>query len=411
MKKLFALSLLSLLLVIPGLAVPELIGTVCETKAIVNSPGSYSASISWWTLDPPKISNRINVGNSPDISVDWQTKDDSRFVGYPCAVSFGVESYNFATWSWQVGGGGNSNKGPNTGSGKYNNYGTWRIALLQPSPVTKYRFNAMADTKGQPTKNESKELYMVRNQPVGVRSTNIRNSAPAWIIGRYERALMMRSFAKEWNKMKTPSADINFNQEMTKLLLSCGSLFGPTSPSDYAQEAGLGALEMANIVFGNVATSTLLAPLGAIGQAYSWGVWAKDTLNNASVQLQAQFNAWHVNNACTSDFAPALNSVADAMRDEANEMQRLIWTAPNDTNTATWRALLQTELDRLNAAYTAHGNACVAANYYFDHLGPLPSIAVANKDTVFNYLNSVREFIRSERAILQMALTGTFSNP
>ncbi|MDD5382875.1 MAG: hypothetical protein PHH60_04390, partial [Candidatus Margulisbacteria bacterium] len=155
MKKYISLFCCALLLADPALAVSEVIGRVCETKAIVNSPGSYSAVINWWTVNPPKVGHWVNVGKNPDVNVDWQTKDDSRVVGYPCAVSFGVDSYNFTSWNWQEGGGGNSAKGSNTSTGKYNNYGTWQIALNQPSPVTKYRFNAMADTKGQPTKYDS----------------------------------------------------------------------------------------------------------------------------------------------------------------------------------------------------------------------------------------------------------------
>jgi hypothetical protein len=411
MKKILSAVLFALLLIVPALAVSQVIGNVCETKAIVNSPGNYSASIDWRTVNPPQIGHTVNVGYNPDVAVDWQTKDDSRTIGYPCAVSFGVESYNFTTWSWQAGGGGYSKKGSDTRTGKYNDYGTWTVALNQPLPVTKYRFNAMADTKGQPTKNESREEYVVRLQPLGIRSANVRNAAPKWIIGRYERALMMRSMAAEWNKMRNPSYGVDFNAEMTKLLLSCGSLFGPTTPANYAQEAGLGALEVVNIVFGNVATGTLLAPLGAIAQAYDWAVWARDTLTTAGDKLRSTFNATHILNASTYDFAPSLNAVADAMRDDADELQRLIWTAPNDTNTAVWKAKLQTELDRLNAAYTAHGQACIKANLYFNNLGLLPPIAAADKTTVFEYLNSVRDFIRAERAILQMALTGTYSNP
>ncbi|OGC11060.1 hypothetical protein A3K48_00815 [candidate division WOR-1 bacterium RIFOXYA12_FULL_52_29] len=395
----------------PALAVSEVIGTVCETKAIVDSPVSSTASITWWVTSPPKVCNWVNVGKDPDINVNWQSKDDSRTTGYPCAVSFGVEAYNFSSWSWIPGGGGNSIKGSNTRTGKYNNYGTWRIPLNQPMPVTKYKYNAMADTKGKPTRNESRELYVVRIQPVGVRSTNVRNAAPAWIIGRYERALMLRSLANEYTKMKNPSSSVDFDQEMAKLIVSCGALFGPTSPSDYAQDAGLGALELASNTFGNLATSGLLTGVGAVAQAYSWGTWAKNTLTGAADQLKNQFNAWHVKNAFTYDLAPSLNNLADAMRDEANEMQRLVWTAPNDTNTVPWKNLLQTELDRVNSAYTSLSSTYTAANLYFSSLGPLPSVAAANKDTVYKYLDSVRDFLRSERAILQMALTGTFTNP
>jgi hypothetical protein len=420
MKKQIVLLLVLLFSVSAAYAVSESVGTTCGVKAIVDSAVSSTASINWQVNTPPKITYHVNVGKDPDVNVDWQSKDDSRTVGYPCAVSANVEIFNFSSWAWQSGGGGNSIKGANAGFGKYNNYGTWTIPLNQTWPVSKYKMNAMADTRGKPTKNESKEFYVARIAPMGVRSATVRNAAEKWIAGRYERALALRSFADTWTKMKNPNSTVNFDLEMTKLIGSCGALFGSTSATDYGADSGLEVLGLVSNLFGNAATSGLVASGGAVWQAYSWGTWARDTLNNASSQLKSQFNATHIMNAATYDYASYMTAAADAMRDEADELAKIIWTAPNASD-ATWKAKLNTELQKLDLLHTAGGSARTAANAYFNALTgqtgwaanipmpPLPPIAAANKDTITKYFDSVREFVRADRAILQQAINGTFS--
>lgn len=396
MKKLFVL-LLALLLAAPAFAV-FFIG---ETEANLDSINTSYAKITW-SSELPAPPKYVVWPLDGKATVNWRIRDDSRLAGYANYVEFGINQYNFSTWSWIIGGNGASRKGESTKLGKYNEFSYWDSNLLQNWPITKYEAKLVADTKGIPTKTETRSFYVAKTVPTGIRSQAVRNAAPAWIISRYERAAMVKNLLEVWRGMKNSSYSVDYNTEITKLFVSTGGLFGPSDAKGYAADSGLEFLSLASNVFGNVATGALVEASGAIYQAYDWGKWVKDTLNNSaniwknSLNSLASHNA--VNTVQSGDLEPALVALADALRAEANEAVNIIYTNPNASD-LTWKSLLSTERTRFDQTAIAASKALTAATPILNS-----GADQATKNSVTNFLQSIMNLCNGDKAVLGKAL-------
>lgn len=401
--------------VIPIYMSPIYVG---ETKAILDSPTSSSADITFTTtlMDPPKISWMMATTVAQvNLSVSYQIKDDSRTVGYNLEAKENLDSYNFDTWSWQVGGSGNSLRGSSDRFGKYNNYGSWNVAALQLNPLTKYKLILVADTKSKPTRTESKEFWVSSYLPSGTRTPGLggavaagmipRDSIPKWIVGRYERALLYRNLKGVWNQMRTSAGvPADFNTEMTKIFVSCGALFGPASASDYFKDSGMEVLGLVSTIFGNAGSAILMDATSVIYQGYSWGQWAKTTLQDSATLANEVINSVSRGPAISGysqSMDTQLDAVANAMRDEAKEFMRITYTAPTASD-YTWRQKLNAEITALKDLR----DRTIAVKAYAD-----PYFSINASDPahlrVDNFLDSIKNMAEADLAVLSTAMTGT----
>lgn len=365
-----------------------------ETQAVLESVSNKYTVINFGTeiKAPPSVSTYPSDGK---FSVRARIRDDSMFAGYKNNVWQTLDRFDFASWSWQTGGTGNSQTGNDTMRGKYDTYTFWDIYPTQPSPVTRYKVTLSADTKTIPRNTKSMVFYVARTAPAGTRTLAQRNAAPNWIAGRLERAAMYKDLANTVRARRTSTTTINYGLEMGKIIASTAGLFGPTDINGYAAESGLNFLEVASSVFGNVASSTLMSAGGAVYQAYDWGKWAKTTLQasadlwNATITgFPAQQTAYQVGPSLET----SLDSLADSMRDEANEAMRIIYDNPNAPST-TWLALLSTEKTRANSTGVEAGVAMTKAK----------GIAGEGSE-IYNFYRIINELANSDYAVLKAAL-------
>lgn len=364
-----------------------------ETQAVLESVSNKYTLINFGTeiKAPPSVSTYPLDGK---FSVRYRLRDDSKLAGYKNNVWQTLERFDFNSWSWVTGGTGNSNTGADSMRGTYDNWGFWDIYPLQPSPVTRYKVTLSADTKTVPRKTESMVFYVARTAPNGIRTPAQRNAAANWIAGRLERAAMYKDLANTVRARRTSSTTIDYNLEMGKIIGSALGLFGPTDPQGYAAESGLNFLEVASSAFGNVASSTLVSAGGAIYQAYDWGKWAKNTLQASANLWNATitgFAAQQTMNQAGTSLETALDDLAAAMRDEANEAMRIIYTNPNDSS-STWLSLLSTEKTRANSAGVAAASARSKAK----------DIAGENSET-YNFFRIINELANSDWVVLNAA--------
>ena len=364
-----------------------------ETQAVLESVSNKYTKINFGTeiKAPPSVSTYPLDGK---FIVRARIRDDSALAGYKNNVWQTLDRFDFNSWAWIAGGTGNSQTGNDTMRGKYDTYTFWDIYPTQPSPVTRYKVTLSADTKTIPRKTESMVFYVARTAPAGTRTPAQRTAAANWIAGRLERAAMYKDLANTVRARRTSSTTINYKLEMGKIIGSAAGLFGPTDIQSYGAETGLNFLELASNVFGNLASSTLVSAGGAIYQAYDWGKWAKSTLQASADLWDATitgFAAQQTMNQAGTSLETSLDDLAAAMRDEANEAIRIIYTSPY-ASSSTWLSLLSTEKTRANSAGVAAASAKSKAK----------AIAGENSET-YNFFRIINELANSDWVVLNAA--------
>ncbi len=365
-----------------------------ETQAVLESVSNKYTVVNFGTeiKAPPYVSTYPIDGK---FSVRYRLRDDSKLAGYKNNVWQTLERFDFASWSWIVGGTGNSNTGADSMRGTYDNWGFWDIYPLQPNPVTRYKVTLSADTKTVPRKTESMVFYVGRAAPEGARTLAQRNAAAKWIAGRLERAAMYKDLANTVRARRTSSSSINYGLEMTKIIVSAGGLFGPTDVQGYGIETGLNFLELASSVFGNLATSTLVSAGGAVYQAYDWGKWAKTTLQNSANLWNStltSFAAQQSMNQVGTSLETALDNLAASMRDEANEAMRITYTSPYDSSSG-WLGLLSLEKSRAHSAGVEAATAMDKAK-----------VIAGEGSEIYNFYKIINQLANSDWAVLNAAL-------
>lgn len=328
-----------------------------ETKAILESISNKRAEINFAYDSSPAPKFAMWPSDSK-FEVYYRMWDDSKLAGYSLNVWQTLDMYNFNTWAWTIGGTGNSATGTDTMRGKYDNSGIWNIYPLNQGNVTKFKLTLSADTKSIPRRTESREFYVLKNMPDGSRTAK-KQAAMKWIVGRLERATMFRNMADTWKAKRTSTSSVNYNLEMGKIIMSAAGLFGPTDAKGYAIDSGIEFLDLASSVFGNVATSSLVSVGGAVYQAYDWGTWAKSTLQSSANLWNSAFSDFRASqtaNLVGTGLENDLYNLANAMRDDANEVIRIMYTAPYDS-TANWKSLLSLEKSRANSVGVSAASA------------------------------------------------------
>ena len=384
---------------------------VGQSKADLDSVTSSYATISWGIVDAPKT-NPYPVDALFEVTL--QVRDDSKFAGYSNKASASFDYYDTASWGYKPNNPYWSDNtvtktGPNERFGKYNYTDVRQIAMpFQTVPIVKYRATFVADTKGIPTKTESKEFYVAKTPPSGNKSAKVKAATASWYASRLELVLLLTSVRDQWNQLRVNNQTFDYNAEMRKILLSTASLAGPSSPSDYGTSAGWEMLGLVSNVFGNVATSALVGAGGVIFEAYAEYKWCKELLASSFATWDNIFGDWVMASGANAgenyqgDYATkpsvALNNAINAIMDEANEAVRIVYISPNDSS-AAWRAKLQTERDKLLVlAGSFNGAKSTAA-------GIINSGPQSSRDKYNNFCDMVNKIANTQYAILNKALT------
>jgi len=417
-KKIAASLLITLCLLAP--AALANIDNAGYIEANLDSVTSSYTPHNWGNLPTPPRYYLMNgvetTNNNCSITVGFRVRDDSRLAGYSNKVEGNLQYFNFATQAWVGVGSAFTKTGPNEKYGKYNNYASNSWTLPQPYPVTKYSLGLVADTRGVPTKRVWKEFYVAKHFPSdayntyqGDKTEAVRNAAPSWYASRMEIAQVLRGLKKEWDQMsQSTTATINFDDEMKNILQSFAGLAGPTTPGEYAQATGMEALSLASQIFASAATSTMVAAGGEIYECYQMMKWATDTLNGSINTYNAQmagatmqFAVGRANANSNPSFY--LQSAADAVEADANELIRIVYTDPWDP-ADTWKTKLTTERNAFNSLMesitSARGtNTGTGADGYLYGAGYL-----GQKDKIDKYFDLVWNMAYREKLLLDKAV-------
>ena len=379
-------------------------GTV---KADLDSVNSSYATISWNGdyVAPPKT---IAYPSDGMIDVYWKLRDDSRLAGYKNKVSASVEYFDFSSWQWKPNNSYMTNNtfertGNNTRTGKYNQSGKMVIAITgQTKPVVKYRITLLADTKGIPTKVETKEFYLARPAPAGNKPTKVLNNYGKWAASRYELAVLFRSIKDDWNALRTNKTSFDFNAEMKKIIMSAASLIGPTSPSDYASSSGMEFLSLTSNMFGNLMTSTALSYGGVIFEAYEQYKWCKDLLASSFKTWDNVLTDWVVASSALAaenqyHIESEINTLSNALVSEADEAARIVYTSPT-AGSVDWKTKLQYERDKFQSV------ASKASSSKTHVATILASGTPAARDKFNNFCDMMYKIANTQYQILNLAI-------
>lgn len=392
-----------------------------KMDANLSSAVSNSTSVTWYNFSSPYSSLPSGQQTPPlvlstcqdsslQVKMDYRMRDDSNVTGKSQEIKMDYWSWNPQnyTWTWY---GSQSSTQSSKGWGKYNATGTKSAYLNWGSSTNVALFKVQGYAKsGDKNSTSTREFWIVRTpSKTGAGYAD----APRWICDRYSRSMFYNQIAANMQQIENDS-DASATSTGLDTVMRYGKNFGMPSAETFALSTGLDAFTILNSAWKTSAASgEILAGSQVMVQGLSWVQSAIALLTNgvrdAIASAQRPTMTQQAAQAAFPSLRGDLNTVANAMRDDAGACQSLVYTS-GWVSTSDWQSKLDSEKAAIDAALATVGTARTQLATWrsgYDAYANVPGIGadtIANanavRDNLASYLNYVEQQLKSDKAIV-----------
>ena len=420
-SKLLIVISVFILLLLPLQPAWGLTVNVGKMDANLSSAVSNSTSVTWYDFYSPYTGLPYGKQTPPlilitcqdsslQVQMDYRMRDDSNVTGKSQEIKMDYWSWNPQNYTWTWGGSQGSTQG-SKGWGKYNASGSKSAYMNWSSTTNVALFKIQGYAKsGDKSTTSTREIWIVR---VPAKTGTGYADAPRWICDRYYRSMFYNQIATNMQQIES-DADANATSAGLDVIITYGKAFGMPSAETFALSSGLDAFSILNNVWKTSAASgEILAGSQVMVQGLSWVQSAIALLTNGVKDAIASAQRPTMTQQAASAAFPGLrgnlNTVANAMRDDAGACQSLVYTS-GWVSTSSWQGKLDAEKTAIDNALNSVATARSSLSTWragYDYYATVPYIgqstidnANAVQNSLNSYLNYVEQQLKSDKAII-----------
>lgn len=365
------------------------------------SPAPYgTVEVRWGEelLLPPAISL---IDNSPFFTIKWEVQNSTSASIPPKPV---LELFDFSQWHWV------DSAADKLANLSVDPAGIWKFDSLRGYALTKYRIRLLAGTSTE----AAREFYVSMIPPKQNKFPVFAESAPLWVAGRYEKALLYKWLGLLWRDILTSTYDERIIGELDQAIASGGLARNSAEIKRYVEEGGYPALSIYfSPAYVNLSVNSQQTGLGGkVFKAFDKENQVKPLLMEVrEIIRKNSVNAHLVNAAKASAYtdrknlADRLEAVAQAMRDEATEFSVLAYSA-QEVEPANWRTQLNAEYKALSDLMSEIVNAQERADLYFTNIMQLNDVKAGDPSVsrlaLGQLLSAIEDLVRADQLMLSL---------